>query len=195
MRYLQLRPLREKLYFTLTELAGLLDIQQASARVLASRYAKRGLFVRLKNNFYCLEEKWRGLTREEYLLIANMLQVPSYVSFMTALWLYEATTQVPRNFFESASLKRSRRFPIRDAAFNYYKLKKELYFDFVRKDKVFIATKEKAFLDAVYLYSFGKYRIDTSALDLTKLDKKRIRRLVKAFPEKTQTIAKRLCKI
>jgi predicted transcriptional regulator of viral defense system len=123
-----------------------------------------------------------------------MLQVPSYVSFMTALWVYGITTQVPRSFFESASLKRSRKFDIKGVVFNYYKLKKELYFEFTRRDNIFIATKEKAFLDTIYLYSFGKYKADLSSLDAGKLDKNKLRLLLKAFPRKTRLIAEKLCK-
>lgn len=93
---------------------------------------------------------------------------------MTALFLYEITTQVQRNFFESASLKRSVRSDIKGIAFNFYKIKREYYFDFIKREDVFIATKEKAFIDIVYLYSFGKYKVDFSSLNFDRLDKNKI---------------------
>lgn len=195
MEYQDLRKLKERLYFGIMDLADLLKIKPESARVLCSRYVKKGIFIRLKNNFYILEQKWDSLSREDFLRLANFLQIPSYISFMTALWIYEITTQVPRNFFESASLKRSRRFEARGIVFNYYKLKKECYFDFTKWGNIFIATKEKAFIDSVYLYSFGKYKLDFSSLDLDKLDKKRIKKLISKFPEKTKSALERICKI
>lgn len=195
MRYLELKKLKERLYFTVEDLQELLGIATGSARNLCSRYSQKGLFVRLKNNLYILEEKWSNLTREDFLKISNFLQVPSYISFMTALSLYEVTTQIPRDFFESASLKRSVRFDIRGVAFNFYKLKKKYYFDFIKKDDIFIATKEKAFIDSVYLYSFGKYKIDFSSLDLDKLDKNKITEILKLYPQKTKNIVRRLCRI
>lgn len=194
MVYQELRKLASRLFFLTEDLAGLLNIKAASARVLCSRYVKKGFFVRLKKNFYILEEAWKNLPRGRILQIANLLQVPSYVSLMTALSWHEVTTQVQRDYFESISLKRSVRFDIRDTKFVFYKLKKNLYFDFVKKDNIFIATKEKAFVDAVYLYSFGKYQLDLDSLDLRKLDKKRIGEIARSFPKKTRNIISRICK-
>lgn len=195
MNYSKLQELKGKLYFTAQDMADLLKIKPASAKVLCSRYVKNGLFIRLKKNFYALENSWENASQDYSLKIANILQVPSYISFMTALALYDITTQVQRDFFESASLKRSRKFEIGKKEFNFYKLKKLYYFDFIKKDDIFIATKEKAFVDSVYLYSFGKYKIDFSSLDLDKLDKNKINRIARTFPPKTKKIIKRLCKI
>lgn len=195
MHYLKLIKLKEKAYFNLEDLQGLLDIKLESARVLSSRYVKSGIFLRLKRNLYILAQKWQELGYAELLGLANIIQVPSYVSFMTALSFYEITTQLQRDFFENASLKRSLKINTEGRAFNYYKLKKQFYFDFVKKDNIFIATKEKAFLDSIYLYSLGKYSLDFDSLDLNKLDKNRLKKIVKVFPSKTQSIIKKLCKI
>lgn len=195
MDYKDLRKLATRNFFSTKDLAQILDIKPESARVLCSRYVKKSLFVRLKRNFYILEEKWRNLAVDEKLEIANSLQVPSYISFMTALARHEITTQVPRNFFESASLKRSARFAIDGNSFNYYKLKKGLYFDFIKKDNIFIATKEKAFVDSLYLYSFGKYKIDVDSLDIKKLDKAKLKKIVRVFPKKTRDVVGKICGI
>lgn len=196
MKYKKLlAALGEKPFFTTKDLEDVLKIKPQSTWVLASRYVKNGLFLRLKNNFYVLEESWQNLSRNNFFKIANFLQVPSYISFMSALSYYEVTTQLQRNFFESASLKRSRKFDIKDTSFNFYKLNKKYYCDFVKIDGIFIATKEKAFVDTIYLYSFGKYKPDFSSLDLNKLDKIKIREIMKVFPQKTKTIIKKLCRI
>lgn len=190
-----LAPLRDKLFFSVEDVSLLLGVKQASGRMVCFRAVGEGLFIRLKNDMYILDEKWRYLERRDFFLLANYLQVPSYVSFMTALSFYGITTQVPQSMFESACLKRTRSFEQKGTVFNFYKLKKQVYTGFVRNNGAFIATAEKAFLDAVYLYSFGKYKIDFSALDVSKLDRRLIKQLLKAFPLKTRTIAGRLCKI
>ena len=197
MKYQRLVVLKDKLYFTVEDVAEVLDIQVDSARVLCNRYTKNGLFIRLKKNFYILTQNWDlvATANNDLLRIANYLQVPSYISFMTALAYYEITTQVQRNFIESTGLKRSIQYEVKNTAFNYYKLKKEYYFDFIRQDALFIATKEKAFLDAVYLYSFGKYALDFTALDLDKLGKGRITKLIRRYPKRMQDIVKKLCKL
>lgn len=195
MRYIELKKLKERLYFTVEDVQDVLGTATGSARNLCSRYSQKGIFVRLKKNLYVLDEKWGNYTREDFYRISNVLQVPSYISFMSALSFYEVTTQVQRDFFENASLKRSARFDIKGTAFNFYKLQKKYYFDFIRDKDIFISTKEKAFIDSIYLFSFGKYKIDLSSLDLDKLDKQRVAKIMKLYPLKTKNIVSRLCRI
>jgi predicted transcriptional regulator of viral defense system len=187
--------LGNKLYFSVSDLAQVLQITRESAKVLASRYRKNRVFMRLKKDFYVLSSNWRKYTIEQYLQIANVLQVPSYISFMTALNYYEITTQVQRNFFESAAQKRTVSYNIDGTVFAYYKLKKDYYFDFTRLNNIFISTKEKAFIDAIYLFSFGKYRLDIDSLDMTRLENRAIKSIIKTYPEKTKRIVRRLCNI
>ncbi len=195
MNYPQLIKLKDRVYFSTQDVAGLLKIKLESARVLCSRYAAKGIFLRLKNNFYSFGEYWERLPKEEFFRYANIMQVTSYVSFLSALSYYEITTQLQRDFIESASLKRSIRKRIKNTTFAFYKLKKALYFGFVKKDNFFIATKEKAFLDTAYLCSFGKYKFDFSALDYRKLNKSEVKRMSKLYPDKTREFVNKICKI
>lgn len=188
-----IKRLRALAYFTIDDLVRILGISRGSAHVLCSRYVKNGTFIRLKNNFYLLDQAWDRLVPADLFRVANYLQVPSYISFMTALSYYGITTQVQRDYFESASLKRSVAFEARGTAFKYYKLKKELYFGFVKEKGFFIATPEKAFVDSIYLYSFGKYRFDLASIGMGRFDKDMIRGIAKKFPEKTRGVIKRLC--
>jgi predicted transcriptional regulator of viral defense system len=188
MKYAELQLLQSRLYFSPEDVAEALDTKPASAKVLCTRYAKRGIFIRLKRNFYLLAQRWQNMPQEDFMKIANLLQVPSYISFMSALSYYQVTTQVQRDFWESAAVKRSIKFDIKGVSFNFYKLKKQFYFDFVKQGDIFIATPEKALVDAIYLYSFGKYKFDISSLDLGKLDKKKIKRIIRVYPEKTKNI-------
>lgn len=193
--YLKLQKLERKLFFTTQDIADEFGLRLASACVLSSRYTKKGIFIRLKRNLYVLSQKWNSLSKDNFFKISNFLQVPSYISFMSALSFYGVTTQIQRNFFESASIKRSARFDIKGTNFNFYKLKKSYYFGFIKQDNFFIATKEKAFVDALYLYSFGKYRLDFASLDLGKLDKHKVLKIIKVFPKRTQQIIRQRCRI
>jgi len=128
---------------------------------------------------------------EEKLQLANVGQVPSYISLMTALDYYDITTQVQRNFIESVAVKRTKEFQLDDTIFRYAKVTSTLYFGFKKEKGIFIATPEKALLDAFYLMSYGRYSIDVSALDAEKFDVKEIRRLSKAVPSKTKDLLKK----
>ncbi len=195
MKTKTLNYLSNKLFFSVDDLAKAACIKNESAQVLCSRYVKNETFLRLKKNFYVLAGNWPRYNREDYFKIANYLQVPSYISCVTALSFYGITTQVQRDWYDSISVKRSIRFEAEGITFNYYKLKKKYYFGFVRHGDLFIATKEKAFVDTAHLCAFGKYSMDWHACDLETLDKRLVADIMLIFPEKTQKAIRGLCRI
>ena len=190
MKLLELRTIR-KLYFGYEEIARVLGISPASARVSASRYVKQGLLVRVKRNMYVLRETWNSLGRAEKFVLVNMGQTPSYISLMTALDYYEITTQVQRDYYESVAVKRTKEIQIDGSVFRYSKIAGNLYFGFKKEKEYFIATPEKALVDAIYLMSYGRYALDISALDIEKLDRDEIIRLSMEFPSKTKKMLKK----
>ena len=190
MRHLGLNKIR-KPYFGYEDIAKVLGIGEASAKVSASRYLKQGLLVRIKKNTYVLREVWNAAGREERFSLANLGQVPSYISLMTALDYYEITSQVQRELFESVAVKRTKEIHVEGSIFRYVKVTHTLYFSFKKENGFFVATPEKALLDAFYLMSYGRYALDISALDATKLDRNEIKRLSKEFPLKTQNMLKK----
>jgi predicted transcriptional regulator of viral defense system len=190
MKILELKKIK-KLYFGYEDISRALEISPASAKVTASRYTRQGILLRLKRNMYVLRDAWNIAGREEKLLLANVGQVPSYISLMTALDYYEITTQVQRDFFESVALKRSKEIHMNGSVFRYVKIAGNLYNAFKKEKGLFIATPEKALLDAFYLMSYGRYSLDLSSLDETKLDRKEIERLSRQFPLKTKKMLKK----
>jgi predicted transcriptional regulator of viral defense system len=195
MREQFLKELRQKTFFGVEDITEIFGIKLNSAKVLCNRYVKKGIFLRIKKNLYVLKQNWELYSKEEFFKIANVLQIPSYVSLLTALSEYGVTTQIPRNYYESISLKRSAKFSVMGTEFNFYKVKRNYYFGFEKINGIFIASKEKALVDAIYLYSFGKYKIDFSALNIDILDRDKIGETLKVFPPKTQNIVKRICRI
>jgi predicted transcriptional regulator of viral defense system len=189
MKVLELKKIK-KLFFGFEDISKALEISPASAKVTASRYAKRGILLRLKRNMYVLRDAWEVADKREKLLLANMGQIPSYISLMTALDYYEITTQVQRDFFESVALKRSKEIYMNGSVFRYTKLALNLYNEFKKEKDLFIATPEKALLDAIYLMSYGRYSLDLSSLDKSKLDRIEIERLSRQFPLKTKKMLK-----
>ena len=189
MKYYNLSRIK-RIYFGYEEIARVLGVEPESAKVSANRYVKQGLLIRFKRNVYVLGERWRALSIEEKFALANVGQVPSYVSLMTALSYYGITTQVQREFIESAAVKRTKGIKAAGAVFNYAKINKNLFFGFGRSRGFFIASAEKAFLDAVYLSALGRYRFDITSIDFGKLDMKEMRKMLKSFPEKVERILK-----
>jgi len=177
-----------KPYFGYEEIARIRGITLASAKVTASRYVKQGLLLRLKKNLYVMRDVWNTASREDKFRLANLGQSPSYLSLMTALDYYEITTQVQQDFFESVAVRRTKELQVNGSVFRYSKIDETLYFGFKKENGFFIASPEKALLDAFYLMSFGRYALDLSALDADKLDRQMVRRLSNEFPLKTQKL-------
>jgi predicted transcriptional regulator of viral defense system len=180
-----------KLYFGYEDIARILDIGDASAKVTASRYVKQGILIRIKRNMYMMQDVWRRAELEQKFELANLGQTPSYISLMTALAYHEITTQMQRDYFESIALKRTKEINIDDCLFQYVKVNKDLYFGFKKEKNFFIATPEKALVDAFYLMSYGRYTIDISSLSNEKLDGKEVERISNYFPLKTRNILKK----
>ena len=180
-----------KPYFGYEEIARVRGISLDSAKVTASRYARQGLLVRLKKNLYILREVWNAASKEDKFRLANLGQSPSYVSLMTALDYYEITTQVQQDFFESVAVRRTKEIQVNGSVFRYSKIDEKLFFEFKRESGFFIASPEKALLDAFYLMSYGRYALDISALDADKLNRKMIKQLSSKFPLKTRNMLKK----
>jgi len=195
MRYSALSRLAALPFFTTDDAAGILEIKKDSARVFCSRWSKKGVLHRLKRDMYVSAASWEHFTAADFFRIANYLQVPSYLSFLTALSYHGVTTQVPRQWCESVSTKRSIQFAVGGREFHYHKFSTSFYFGFEKEGDFFIAQKEKALIDACHLTALGRYAFDESALDAERLDPKRIRELAAPFPLRTQNLVQRICRI
>ena len=177
-----------KIYFGYEDISRVFGISLESAKVSACRYAGQGILIRIKRNIYMLRENWNRMDRTEKFQIANLIQVPSYVSLMSAMDYYQITTQLQQDFIESIAVKRTKEMEIEKNTFNYSKIKQELYFGFVKEKDFFIATPEKAFLDAIYLMSLGRYSLDLTSIDFKKLNTDNLEKIVVKFPDKTKKI-------
>lgn len=191
-----LQQLSEKPFFAVADVARILGIQKESARVYCSRQVKAGLFIRMKKDFYISANKWLNNDERDFLVLANFIQVPSYISLMTALSFHGITTQVQRDWHESVSVKRSITYVAEGHEFHYHKLKKELYCGFEKVEGVFMARPEKALVDACHLASHGWYpRLDRESLNSDHLNPATVMEMASLFPERTQKMVRDLCRI
>jgi len=184
----------EKLILSVDDIAGILSIGKESARVTANRYVKQNLLLRLKRDFYMTPDKFYNLKEEGLFQIANYLQVPSYVSLISALSYYNISTQQLRGIIESVALKRSKTFSVDGTEFRFILVKKDFYAGFITENNFFIASPEKALADAVYLLSIGKYNLDFDAVDFGKISKQKVSKYLKLTNIRTKTFWEKLCK-
>ncbi|MBZ0198357.1 MAG: hypothetical protein K8H86_00700, partial [Ignavibacteriaceae bacterium] len=152
------------------------------------------ILIRLKRDLYILPHKFQKLSEEEFFLIANLLQTPSYITFTSALSYYNLTTQQTQNFVESAALKRTKEVKVKQMEFNFSLLKNKFYFGFERKENFFIATPAKALADSIYLTAMGKYSIDFDAVDFEKFDKSEIEDILRKSNRASNNLWQKLIK-
>ncbi len=191
----KLIPLYSKPYFFTEDISQLLNININSARVFVTRYSEKGLLVKIRKNCYSFKIKWENNTEEDWFRISSILRVPSYISLLTALSYYGVSSQISQGIFENITVSLTKKYEREGKIFKYYKIRKKLFFGFIKKDNFFIAEKEKAFVDAIYLYSFGKYSIDLNAIDLKNLDMKKVLFFMRFYPKKTKKLIKEICRI
>lgn len=191
---LDLNKLCKKTFFTVDDIANVYDINMDYARVIASRYTKKGIFKKIKKNIYVLSFRWQTLGIEDLFRISTFLRVPSYISLTTALSYYGVTTQMQQNTLESLTTKITKRYEVDNVIFSFYKVKEMYFTNYEKMNGFFIAKPEKAYLDAVYLYSFGKYSFDSDAIDYQKLEKMSVIKIAENFPGKVKKNAEKLWK-
>jgi len=169
-------------FWSLDEIASILDLPATSARVFCSRATARGDLVRPKRGLYVLAGWGEEASDEQAFALSNHLQTPSYVSLLSALSWAGVSTQVPGWCCEAVNPVRTARYVAEGREFRFVRLAGAQYTGFRRERGFFMAEPEKAFLDALYLASLGRYALDVEALDPSRLDRDKVARFAALFP-------------
>lgn len=185
--YLQFKKSLEKTaktFFNLNDLkkfyAGNID----SLKVLLSNWTKKGMIFNLGRGYYTF-----NLAAADYLQLANILDNSSYVSFEYALSYHNLIDQAP-SVITLATKKRSRKIKMGNWTFEYSRLQDDLFFGYELKNKIYIASPEKALADLIYLVSRGKRLVELDTLDIKKMNKAKLNFIFKKFPAYTVQKAK-----
>ncbi|MBO4571799.1 MAG: hypothetical protein J5699_07735 [Bacteroidales bacterium] len=133
-----------------------------------TRWCRRGLLEKLRNQYYAFPEYRRAPDFARY--VANRIYAPSYISLHSALSFYgmipeEVVQQTSVTTLKTATFKNS------FGTFDYQNVKIPLFFGYepkMAKDGrgVLIATPEKALLDLLYLNPFYNTEQDMEDLRL-----------------------------
>jgi predicted transcriptional regulator of viral defense system len=183
-----------KLILSIDDIAKELSITKESAKVTANRYVKNDSLLRIKKNFYITNIKFEKLNEKEQFQLANVIQVPSYVSLTSALSYYNISTQQLREVIESITVKKTNLVKVKETNYRFILVKKNFYTGFTLENDIFIALPEKALADAVYLSSLNKYNCDFNALDFSKINKSEITKYIKKTNKKTINFWDAICK-
>ncbi|MBI1910183.1 MAG: hypothetical protein HYS22_08455 [Deltaproteobacteria bacterium] len=181
----------KRLFYTLEEFSSLLNLPTPSARVWASRKKKAGELLSLRRNLYLLPGRWQQVSEEELFRLANIIQTPSAISFLSALSYHNLSTQIGPSFVDSINPVRSRSYDVNDVTFRYFFCKKDFFFGYQREKGFFMAEPEKGLLDTLYFVFLGRYAVDKNALDLRKIRWGQIEKWLKRYPSRFQKYCKK----
>jgi predicted transcriptional regulator of viral defense system len=137
----------EKPVFTVNDVSKVIDADKKYARVYLNRLKAKDVVEAVERDKYVLAGT------HPYVAATNLV-FPSYMSFLTALHYYGATTQIPRIIY-IASTRSKKSLTIRGYTLDFIKLKKERFFGYTRErfqgKFIFVAEKEKLIVDSLFL--------------------------------------------
>jgi len=164
--------------FSPLELQRILNISAIAVRFLVHRYAKRGVFLKLRNGLYCMADQ-----PPPELVLANRLYEPSYISFEFALSHYHLIPEAAY-VITSATTRPTRVLTSLGKTFGYHRLKKSVFTGYepvkMGTEIVLMATPEKAMVDTLYFADLRKKELN-DRLDLRTLSGKRLRSYAQLF--------------
>ena len=133
-----------------------------------TRWCRRGLLVKLRNQYYAFPEYRQVPDFSRY--VANRIYAPSYISLNSALSFYGMIPEEVVQLTSVTTLKTAR-FENDFGTFHYQNVKTPFYFGFEIKTMqsgrgLLFATPEKALLDLLYLNPYYKTEQDMEELRL-----------------------------
>lgn len=191
VNYNQVKKLLEhtgKNFFTLSDLKKFYAGDKESLKVLLSGWKQRDMIYNLGKGYYSV-----NAAGVDYLQLATVAAAFSYVSFEYALYYYNLIDQVP-SVITLASKGRSKKLNMGNQIFEYSHLKEDLFFGYDLINKMYMASPEKALADLIYLIARGKRLAELDSLNISKINKNKLKSILKKFPRYVKTKAEEVVK-
>ena len=121
--------------------------------VQLSQWSKKGYLIKIRNGVYVFSERKNSLSLET---LSHFIYEPSYISLERALFQYGL---IPEMVYGSTAIttRKTATFENAFGVFVFRNIKKELFFGYTKiaegNNVYFLAEKEKALLDYLYLNS------------------------------------------
>jgi predicted transcriptional regulator of viral defense system len=132
--------------FTINDLKKLTGLKRESVYVYLSRMLKKGYAYKI--------EKGKFTIYEDPFLVSTQLISPSYISFLSALYLHGKTTQTI-NEVQVVTSRRKKEIEVFNTRIKFIQLNPKFMFGFKKVSKgnsfIFLADLEKAIIDSLYL--------------------------------------------
>jgi predicted transcriptional regulator of viral defense system len=165
-------------YFSFADLRKISSLDDESLRVTVSRLVKSGKIAGLVKGIYSADlskVSWERFAVENY--------APSYLSFEWALGYFDILSQ--KTYSLTLATTRQTKKTITPMGEIFYRhIKPELFWGSKKEAGFLIAEPEKAFLDLAYLSLNGYAKFDPAEMNLSLLNKKKIKIYLKKINSK-----------
>jgi len=175
----------DKPYFTVADLEKILGLKRASLYVTLHRLVRDGVLERLRRGVYQL-----ALRPSDVPHIANLLYMPSYLSFESALARHGILSQIPYTV-TFATTRRSKKMTLGTTSVEFHQLRGDLFFGYTLEQGLYLAEPEKALLDELYLIKRGKATLELSELRLADLSPEKLMAYATRFPAYVKEIVQK----
>jgi len=162
--------LYSKPVFTPAQIANISGIKRESATRLLRRHAAKGRILAVERGKYTLPDT-------DINSISTSLVSPSYISFLSALLIHGLTTQMPLSI-QVVTSRRKEKIKFENTTIEFITFPSDMIFGYERVDEnLFVASREKTFLDIVYRQGFCP--LEEAMESLADLDEERLVTYVK----------------
>jgi predicted transcriptional regulator of viral defense system len=165
-----------KPFYTISDLEKIALPPRNSLYVSLKRWVAEGIVERVAQGIYVPMGSVISVENT-----AAQLYLPNYLSFESALSKHGILSLVPYTL-SFATTKKTRRYTIQKREVEFRQISPKLFFGFEMRDRIYMASAEKAFLDEVYFVTRGRARLDFDELDMKKLSMKALKEYAKRFP-------------
>ena len=176
----------KKIVFSINDVTKILYKDSNYCKVFLNRLEKRKLIVKLERNKYVLPS-------QDPLLVASSIIFPCYISFISAYYFYNITTQIPKTIFVF-SKKQRKDLLYEGVRIKFVKFSPQRFFGYKRENlngkTIFIAEIEKAILDSIFLPQYTSIHETWLALKEGEIKEERIIEYTKRM--NSNALAKRL---
>lgn len=174
----------DRKFFTIEDLEKITGFKRNYLYLQLNRWIRLGVLERITRGIYV--PPGENIEIEK---VASFLYPPNYLSFESALAFYGILNLVPYTL-TFATTRRTKTYKIEGREVLFRQIKKSIFFGYEEKKGIYIAIPEKAFLDQVYMVKKGLATLPMKEIDLKKLSKVKIKKLIPFFPDNVRDFAK-----
>lgn len=173
-------------FYSISDLEKITGSNRNSLYVRLNGWVRMGILERIGNGLYI-----PGGEKIEIEKIAMELYPPCYLSFESALSRYGILNLIPYTLTFATSRK-TKKWIIAGREIIFRKIKKDLFWGYEVQGGIYIASPEKAFIDQIYFFLRGKAEIDLDEIDLKRLNRQKVYKIVEKFPPYVKRFIKNL---